>query len=319
MQDSLPHPHWSAHEIEAYGARHQREKNIKEIISNEKTQDEVREQVRKGYSAIAKKGVFTTVLEDASGCAPGGGCCGGTALDVERLVSSIGYSKDELASTPESANMGLSCGNPTTIASLKPGDVVLDLGSGAGFDVFIAGPKVGATGRVIGVDMTAEMILKARQNLAIYTERSGLKNIEFRLGEIEHLPVADQSIDVVISNCVINLSPDKPQVWKEIARVLKPGGRVSISDLALLKPLPEGVLAMVEALIGCVSGASLVTEIEQMIVTAGLHDLKLVAKSEYIQAMMQSEDPLFRKILDALPKGSAPSDYITSLDISAVK
>ena len=141
--------------------------------------------------------------------------------------------------------------------------------------MFIAGKKVGATGRAIGVDMTAEMLAKARKNLRAYRERTGLDNVEFRLGEIEHLPVADASVDVVISNCVINLSPDKPQVWREIARVLKPGGRVAVSDLALLKPLPPGVLEMVEALVGCVAGAVLVSETERMAKEAGLTDIVL--------------------------------------------
>src|SRR5437867_59687 len=171
--------------------------------------------------------------------------------------------------------MGLSCGNPNALASLMPGEVVLDLGSGGGFDVFIAGRKVGASGRAIGVDMTSEMLQKARKNLATYRQSSGLDNVEFRLGEIEHLPLADASVDVVISNCVINLSPDKPQVWREIARVLKPGGRVAVSDLALLKPLPPAVVGMVEALAGCVAGAALVSETERMARDAGLADIAL--------------------------------------------
>ena len=169
--------------------------------------------------------------------------------------------------------MGLSCGNPNALAALKPGEVVLDLGAGGGFDVFIAGRKVGPTGRAIGVDMTPEMLAKARKNIAAYRERTGLDNVEFRLGEIEHLPVADASVDVVISNCVINLSPDKPQVWREIARVLKPGGRVAVSDLALLKPLPPAVVERVEALVGCVAGAVLVSETERMAREAGLVEI----------------------------------------------
>ena len=289
-------------------------------MSNEAIdQDKVREQVREGYTKIAKLGVFTTEQDAPSCCTPkkGGGCCGSTSMDVEELVKSIGYTESELAAVPESANMGLSCGNPTAIASLREGEIVLDLGSGGGFDAFVAGPKVGASGRVIGVDMTPEMISKARKDTAIYTKHTGLTNVEFRLGEIENLPVADASVDVVISNCVLNLSPNKPQVWKEIARVLRPGGRVAISDLALLKPLPPEVVEMVEALVGCVAGAILVSEIEGITKEAGLVDIRLESKPDYIDVMMSWQDPLYQKILAALPAGAKMSDYITSLDISA--
>ena len=217
-------------------------------MTTAQSQDDVRTQVREGYAAIAR----STKGQEGGCCA--GGCCGGTpATD---LAERVGYSEAELAGLPEGANMGLSCGNPTAIASLEPGEVVLDLGSGGGFDCFIAGPKVGPGGRIIGVDMTADMVSKARRGLDAYRRHSGLDNVEFRLGEIENLPVADASVDVVISNCVLNLSPDKPRVWREIARALKPGGRAAISDLALLKPLPLGVRAMVEALVGCVAGAA---------------------------------------------------------------
>ena len=219
-----------------------------------KTKDDsevVRQAVREGYGKIAQQ---------ESSCCSGVSCCGSSTEDSAQLARYVGYSAEELAALPEGANMGLSCGNPNALAALRPGEVVLDLGSGGGFDVFIAARKVGATGRAIGVDMTPEMLAKARKNIGAYRERSGLANVEFRLGEIEHLPLADNSVDVVISNCVLNLSPDKPQVWREIARVLKPGGRVAVSDLALLQPLPAEVLKMVEALIGCVAGAVLVSE-----------------------------------------------------------
>lgn len=215
--------------------------------------------------------------------------------------------------------MGLSCGNPNALAALVPGEVVLDLGAGGGFDVFIAGKKVGATGRAIGVDMTAEMLGKARKNLTTYRERTGLDNVEFRLGEIEHLPVADNSVDAVISNCVIILSPEKPQVWREIARVLKPGGRVAVSDLALLKPLPQAVAESVEALVGCVAGAVLVSETERMAREAGLGDIVLKAKSAYIDGMVDWQDPLNQKIIAHLPAGTKPGDYVTSLEITARK
>lgn len=276
-----------------------------------KRDSEVRETVRTGYAEIATRG---NTQGPGGCCGPASSCCGG-----QRISERIGYSADELKGLPEGADMGLSCGNPTAIASLKPREVVLDLGSGGGFDCFIAGPKVGAAGRVIGVDMTPEMLSKARRNVAAYRERTGLDNVEFRLGEIEHLPVADQSVDVVISNCVLNLSPDKPRVWRDIARVLKPGGRVAVSDLALLRPLPAAVREMVEALVGCVAGAVLVAETERMMRDAGLTDIRLTAKPIYIQTMSEVQDPLYRKILEHLPTGASPGDYITSLDIAARK
>lgn len=269
--------------------------------------EQIRETVREGYGKIAKSG--------GSCCGPS--CCGsGTAGQVAK---SVGYSEAELATLPEGANMGLSCGNPTAIASLKAGEVVLDLGSGGGFDVFIAGPKVGPTGRVIGVDMTPDMVSKARQGTAAYRKRTGLDNVEFRLGEIEHLPVADASVDVVISNCVLNLSPDKPQVWQEIGRVLRPGGRVAISDLALLKPLPEEVREMIEALIGCIAGAVLVDQTRVMAEAAGLVDIILTPKAGYVDAMTDWNDPLYRKIIEHLPKGTKAGDYVTSLGVTARK
>ena len=237
----------------------------------------------------------------------------------EDLAKHIGYSVEELTALPEGANMGLSCGNPNALAALQPGEVVVDLGAGGGFDVFIAGKKVGATGKAIGVDMTAEMLGKARKNIAAYRERTGLDNVEFRLGEIEHLPLADNSVDVVISNCVIDLSPDKPQVWREIARVLKPGGRVAVSDLALLKRLPPAVAESVEALVGCVAGAVLVSETERMAEEAGLEEIVLKANAAYIDGMVDWQDPLYQRIIVHLPARSKPSDYVTSLEITGRK
>jgi len=235
------------------------------------------------------------------------------------LAKHIGYTFEELSALPDGANMGLSCGNPNALAALRPGEVVLDLGSGGGFDVFIAGKKVGASGRAIGVDMTADMLTKARKNVEAYRQSSGLDNVEFRLGEIEHLPIADASVDAIISNCVINLSPDKTQVWHEIARVLKPGGRVAVSDLALLKPLPCGISEMIEALIGCVAGAALVSETERMAKEAGLTEIVLKPKAAYIDGMVDWQDPLYQKIIANLPAGTKPSEYITSLEITARK
>jgi arsenite methyltransferase len=268
------------------------------------SQPTVHEMVRQGYAAIA------------TGKTP---CCGGKKMAPGELARQIGYSTEELSALPEGANLGLSCGNPAALAALKPGEVVLDLGSGGGFDVFIAGRKVGATGRAIGVDMTPEMLAKARRHAAGYREQTGLDNVEFRLGEIEHLPVADHSVDAIISNCVINLSPDKPQVWREMARVLKPGGRVAVSDLALLRPLPQAVREMVEAVIGCVAGAVLVEETERLARAAGLTDVVLAKKSDFLKAKADWNDPLYQKIAEHLPAGTTAADFITSLEIQARK
>jgi arsenite methyltransferase len=276
-----------------------------------KEAETVRAAVREGYGKIAGSG--------GSCCGATPTCCGASPVASEELAKHIGYSSEELAALPEGANMGLSCGNPNALAALQPGEVVLDLGAGGGFDVFIAGKKVGATGRAIGVDMTAEMLGKARKNIAAYRERTGLDNVEFRLGEIEHLPLADAIVDVVISNCVINLSPDKAQVWREIARVLKPGGRVAVSDLALLKPLPPAVAESVEALVGCLAGAVLVSETKRMAKEAGLGEIVTKPRSAYIDGMVDWQDPLYQKIIAELPAGAKPSDYVTSLEITARK
>lgn len=289
-----------------------------------------RDRVREGYSEIARAGTWNDARNDArrdassaaaapadGACCAGGGCCGPSTFTPEQLATAIGYSKEELASAPESANMGLSCGNPTALASLRAGEIVLDLGAGGGFDCFIAGPKVGAAGRVIGVDMTPEMLAKARANIALYRRETGLDNVEFRLGEIEHLPVADASVDVVISNCVLNLSPDKAQVWREIARVLRPGGRVAVSDLALLRPLPDALRHDLEALVGCVSGAVHIDEIRRDAQAAGLVDIVIASKPGYVDALTAWDDPLYRKIVAAIPVGLIPSDFVTSADISA--
>jgi SAM-dependent methyltransferase len=281
----------------------------------------VHDKVREGYGRIARNepSPSFTGCCGAGATEGGGGCCGPATVTADDVAAAVGYAREDLAALPGGANMGLSCGNPTAIASLRPGEAVLDLGSGGGFDCFIAGPKVGAAGRVIGVDMTADMLGKARRNLDSYRRSSGLDNVEFRLGEIEHLPVADASIDVVISNCVLNLSPDKQTVWREIARVLKPGGRVAVSDLALLKPLPESVRQDVEALIGCIAGAVLVEETRSMMMAAGLESITLTPKSQYIDSMTSFQDPLYARIVSRLPAGSKASDYVTSLDIAARK
>lgn len=266
-------------------------------------QDEkIRETVREGYSQIAQGG---------------SGCCGSSTPD--KLAAGIGYSGEELELLPEGTNMGLSCGNPTAIAKLKPGQVVLDLGSGGGFDVFIAAKKLGPEGGAIGVDMTPEMISKARAGIPKFTEKTGLNNVEFRLGEIEHLPAADESVDVVISNCVINLSPDKPQVWREIGRVLRPGGKACISDLALKKPLPEEVLKSAAALVSCVAGAVLIDETITMAKQAGLKAVEVTEKTYNIDVMVDCNDPLYRQVMGYLPEGMKISDYVVSVDVTAFK
>lgn len=282
-------------------------KNLPKIIDPEV----IRQQVREGYSKIATSG--------GSCCGGGASSCGSSPVSSEELARHIGYSAEELAALPDGANMGLSCGNPNALAEIKPAEVVLDLGSGGGFDVFIAGKKVGADGLVIGVDMTPDMLAKARKNKESYRQTTGLDNVDFRLGEIEHLPVADSSVDAIISNCVINLSPDKPQVWREIARVLKPGGRVAVSDLALLKPLPSEILESIEALVGCVAGAVLVSEVERMAREAGLTEIILNPKTAYVDGMVDWQDPIYQKIIAKLPPGTKPGGYITSLEIKARK
>ena len=279
------------------------------------TNEAIRDQIRSDYSNIAK----TSNASAGTGSCCCAGACGVTeSIDPDVLAEQIGYSRDELEALPADANMGLSCGNPNVISNLKPGETVLDLGSGGGFDLFLAGPKVGKTGRAIGVDMTAEMISKARANLAHYRDTTGLDNVEFRLGEIEHLPVEDSSVDVVMSNCVLNLSLDKQQVWNEIARVLKPGGRVAICDMALFKPLPESVKWIVESWAGCIAGAALIDDLQQQMLDAGLQGVTISPKPEYVKALMNADDPLYAKVAAELPEGESAADFITSVDIAAV-
>jgi len=275
--------------------------------SSQKKQ-EIRETVRSGYAVIATG-------QNSSCCSSQ--CCGNA--DPVRLAQAVGYDAESLAKLPDGANMGLSCGNPVAIADLQEGQVVLDLGSGGGFDVFQAGEKVKASGRVIGVDMTPEMLAKARKNIEHYRQHTGLDNVEFRLGEIEHLPVPDSSVDVVLSNCVINLSPDKPQVWHEIFRVLKIGGKVSVSDLALLQPLPENIREMAAALVGCVAGAMLVEETRAILEKTGFKSIILTPKPGYVKSMQEWNDPLYKQIAERLPKGEEIADYIVSVDIEARK
>ncbi len=208
-------------------------------------------------------------------CAPQGAMGAASCCSPQGAASqAVGYSAEELGSIPEGANMGLGCGNPAALASLEKGEVVLDLGAGGGIDCFLAADAVGEEGSVIGVDMTPEMVEKAREN----ARKGGYKNVDFRLGEIENLPVADNTVDAVISNCVINLSPDKPQVFKEAYRTLKPGGRVMVSDIVLLKELPEHIKSSVEAYAGCVAGASRKEDYLAAIATAGFNDVEVVSE-----------------------------------------
>ena len=229
-----------------------------------KTETEVHQVVRDRYAQIAQHG----------GPLPEAGCCGPTPGEV---ATRLGYAPEEIADVPEGANLGVGCGAPLAAAKLAAGETVLDLGSGAGFDAFLAAREVGGTGRVVGVDMTPEMIERARRNAAT----AGYSNVEFRSGRIEALPVADASVDVVISNCVINLVPDKAAVYREVARVLRPGGRIIVSDVVLDAPLPPAIADSVAALTGCVAGASLRGDYLQTIAAAGLADIEVVTDKSF--------------------------------------
>ncbi len=225
--------------------------------------DNIRQAVRKNYTGVAKKG------SSGCGCNSNSSCCGTSGAKDASIQ--LGYSSDDVNTVPDGANMGLGCGNPQAIAALKPGEVVLDLGSGGGFDCFLASKQVGKSGMVIGVDMTPDMVSKARQN----AELNQYSNVNFRLGEIEYLPVADGIIDVIISNCVINLSPEKEQVFKESFRVLKQGGRLAISDVVATNIIPDEMRADMALHSGCISGASTIDEIDQMLRNAGFSDITI--------------------------------------------
>ncbi len=258
--------------------------------------DHIREKVRERYAGIAAGG------KSGCGCSTAS-CCSSKAPPAKAQSAKLGYSKTELEAVPEGANMGLGCGNPQAIAMLRKGEVVLDLGAGGGFDCFLAARQVGSRGRVIGVDMTPEMVAKAREN----ARKGRFKNVEFRLGEIEHLPVADSSVDVILSNCVINLSPDKKQVYREAFRVLKPGGRLAISDVVAVKPIPAALRQDFDKHSGCVAGALQVRRLEQILRAVGFLDGRVMVKEasrEYIR--------------DWFP-GSGVEQYVRSADVQGMK
>ena len=295
-------------------------------------QEEIRRAVRERYGEIARAGaVASGKTETVSCCSPpepsaGGNpmatCCGPSDISVETgqavvpeccgvgssvggMSAIMGYSKEDMESIPDGANMGLGCGNPVALASLKPGETVVDLGSGGGFDCFLATKAVGKKGRVIGVDMTPDMVNKARKN----AEKAGAGNVEFRLGEIEHLPVADNSADVIMSNCVINLSPDKPTVYRDAFRVLKPGGRLAISDVLATAPLPEKVQKNLALVSACVGGAETIEKTEKLLEEIGFEDIKIKV-SDQSRELIRQWDPA---------KSENAADYVVSAYIEAVK
>jgi len=253
----------------------------------------VRGAVRKTYGSIAAG------KAQSACCGSDSSCCGST----QPSARAIGYSDEELASAPEGADLGLGCGNPQAIASLKQGERVLDLGSGGGFDAFLAARQVAPEGHVIGVDMTPELIEKSRAN----ARKTTVSNVEFRLGEIEHLPVADASVDVVMSNCVINLSPDKPAVFREAFRVLSPGGRLAISDIVAIAPLPPALADDMAAYTGCIAGAAPIPDVEHMLTEAGFSQVRIVVKDES------------RALVSGWAPGQRAEDYVASASIQAVK
>ncbi len=234
--------------------------------------DSLRQAVRENYKKIALEGEKGDACCSTNCCSPNEKL----GVDLEELNNKFGYTSEEFKSVPAESNMGLGCGNPQAIAKMKSGEVVVDLGSGGGFDCFLASKQVGENGQVIGVDMTPEMISKARSN----ADKQNYTNVEFRLGEIENLPVANEVADVIISNCVINLSPDKPQVFKEAYRVLKNGGRLAISDIVLTTELPDEVKGQLKFYSGCVVGASTVSDLTEFISLAGFKNVKIVPKDE---------------------------------------
>ncbi|AIQ18494.1 arsenite S-adenosylmethyltransferase [Paenibacillus sp. FSL H7-0357] len=263
------------------------------------TNDQIRQNVRGRYQKIAVKKVEAA----SSCCTPAESCCDSPS-DFDAISAKMGYFSEELAAAPEGANLGLGCGNPQAIAELQAGEHVLDLGSGGGFDCFLASRQVGDQGHVIGVDMTPAMISRAREN----SIKGEFMNTEFRLGEIEHLPVSDNSVNVIISNCVINLSPDKQQVFREAYRVLQPGGRLAIADIVTTAELPPEIKNDLEELYsGCISGASSISDVEAMLRESGFADIRIEPKDES------------RTFIKDWVPGANVDQYIVSAVIKAVK
>jgi arsenite methyltransferase len=280
--------------------------------------EEVTKTVRKRYGDIAKQS-RSCCSTPGPGADKPSACCGtANVATVHDISKTIGYSDTDVNSVPEGANLGLGCGNPVALASLKEGDVVLDLGSGAGFDCFLAASRVGPRGKVIGVDMTPEMLDKARENI----RKGNYENVEFRLGEIENLPVADNAVDVVISNCVINLSQDKPRVFKEAFRVLKPGGRLMVSDIVLLGDLPQAILNSVEAYVGCIAGASKKSDYLEAIRAAGFAEVKVLDETVFPTGDM-ANDPTVKAVIEEAhitpTQVEKTASSIVSIKVSAFK
>jgi SAM-dependent methyltransferase len=285
--------------------------------------EEIKKAVRERYARVAKQSspygaLVSADMQSGTCCnASAGPCCSGSA-SAQTISRAIGYSEEELGSVPEGANLGLGCGNPVALASLKKGETVLDLGSGAGFDCFLVANKVGKKGKVIGVDMTPEMLEKAREN----ARKGDYKNVEFRLGEIENLPVADSSVDVIISNCVINLSTDKTRVFQEGFRALKPGGRLMISDIVLLKELPDAIKDSVTAYVGCVSGAMLKEDYLKAVKAAGFREVKILQETAFPIDCMANDPTALAIIKDAglsLQKVKEAASSVLSIKVSGVK
>ncbi len=271
---------------------------------------DIKKAVRENYAKVAISNSCCCSSSQAS-------CCGQPGIEKE-LSSKIGYSQKDMDKVPQGSNLGLGCGNPIALASIKEGETVLDLGSGAGFDCFLASEKVGPLGKVIGVDMTPEMIQKAREN----AEKGGYKNVEFRLGEIEKLPIENNSIDLIISNCVVNLSPDKDKVFKEAYRVLKPGGRILISDIVLKQELPEHIKNDINAYVSCISGAVIKEEYLESIKKAGFKNIKVLDESTFPINYIISDDT--RNIIDnSLVQSdnisSSFKETILSIKVSAIR